>query len=211
MNELNQNKKISSEKETKDKNEKSINKKEIEECNKNLVEKYDKLKELYEEEVRKSKQLLEKIKNLEEELIDEKKKNENLTKELEVVKNSKVKGNQSYEESNENKDDYLGIILLKDKEISELKKKLDNCILLSKGEELISIIFIYEAQQIHYSLICKNVDNLAIAEQKLFEKFPEMKEEEYDYYFNDTRLKRGYKFKEKNINNGAIITIKKRE
>ena len=183
----------------------------MEECSKNLVEKYDKLKELYEEEVRKSKQLSEKIKNLEEELIDEKKKNENLTKELEAVKNSQVKGNQNYEESNENKDNYLEIILLKDKEISELKKKLDNCILLSEGEELISIIFIYEEQQIHYSLICKNVDNLAIAEQKLFEKFPEMKDEEYDYYLNKTRLKRAYKFNENNVNNGDIITLKKRE
>jgi hypothetical protein len=212
---------ISTEKEEKDKNEKKINEKkinekkinekEIEECNKKLIEKYDKLKESYEEEVRKSKQLSEKIKNLEEELIDEKKKNENLTKELEAAKNSTVKGNQNYEESNENKNNYLEIILLKDKEISELKKKLDNCILLSKGEELISIIFIYEEQQIHYSLICKNVDNLAIAEQKLFEKFPEMRDEEYDYYFNKTRLKRAYKFNENNVNNGDIITLKKRE
>ena len=178
-----------------------------------LKEDYAKLKETYKEEVKKSKQLSEKIKNLEKELNDEKKKNEDLTKELEDSKKNRPKENQNVEvkATNENNVEFLQNILLKDKEISELKKKLENSILLSEGEELISIIFIYEEKKIHYSIICKNVDSLAIAEQKLFNKFQEIKDEEYDYYLKDTRLKRGYKFKEKNIENGAIITLKKRD
>jgi len=185
----------------------------MEEYNKELKEKYDKLKKTYEEEEKKSKHLLEKIENLEKELSDEKKKNEDLTKELEFIKKNSQKGNQKADDklTIENMDKFLPIILSKDKEISELKKKLDNSILLSEGEELISIIFIYEEQQVHYSVICKNVDILAIAEQKLFDKFPEMKEEEYDYYMNNTRLKRANKFKENKVNNGDIITLKKRE
>ena len=88
---------------------------------------------------------------------------------------------------------------------------MENCILLSKGEELISLIFIYEEQHVHYSIICKNVDNLNFVEQKLLKKFPNMINEEFDYYINDTRLKRGLTFQETKINNGEIITIKKRE
>ena len=38
-----------------------------------------------------------------------------------------------------------------------------------------------------------------------------MKDEDYDYYMNNTRLKRTYKFKENKVNNGDIITLKKRE
>ena len=87
---------------------------------------------------------------------------------------------------------------------------MESCLLLSEGEELISIIFICEEEHIHYSVICKNVDSLSIAEQKLIEKFPIMKEEEFDYYLNKKRLKRVNIFKENNINNGSIITIKKR-
>ena len=187
--------------------------KEMKECNDRLQEKIDKLNEINEEEVKKSKQLSEKIKSLEKELSDEKKKNEDLTKELEAAKKNAPKESQIVEvkSTNENKDELLQNILLKDKEISELKKKLESSILLSEGEELISIIFIYEEQHVHYSIICKNVDSVSVAEQKLFEKFPEMKDEEYDYYLNDTRLKRGYKFKEKKIENGAIITLKKRD
>ena len=187
--------------------------KEILEYNKKLKEDNDKLKEKNEDQVEKLKQLSEKIKNLEKELSDEKKKNEDLSKELEAAKKNAPKEIQIVENKSatKNNEEFLQNLLLKDKEISELKKKLENCILLSEGEELISIIFINEEQHIHYSVICKNVESLSVAEEKLMEKFPIMKEEDFDYYLNDKRLKRSYKFKENNINNGEIITIKKRE
>ena len=220
----NESKKISIQNEEKDINENKIIDgdkdlfkdqaiKEMAEYNKELKEKYDKLKETNEEEVKKSKQLSEKIEILEKELNDEKKKNEDLTKELEAARKNAPKEIQIIEKKPaiENKDEFLQNILLKDKEISELKKKLENSICLSEGEELISIIFIYEEQHVHYSIICKNIDSLAIAEQKLFDKFPKMKEEEYDYYLNNKRLKRAYKFKENKVNNGDIITLQKRD
>ena len=187
--------------------------KEMEEWNRKLKDENDKLKEENEEERKKSEQLSEKVKDLEKELDDEKKRNEDLKKELEDAKNNAPKEKQIVEvkSTNENKEEFLQNLLLKDKEISELKKKLENCIILSKGEELISIIFIYEEQNVHYSIICKNVDSLNIAEQKLMDKFKEMKEEEYDYYLDNTRLKRTKSFKENKIDNGAIITIKKRD
>ena len=187
--------------------------KEMEEWNRKLKDENDKLKEENEEERKKSEQLSEKVKDLEKELDDEKKRNEDLKKELEDAKNNAPKEKEIVEvkSTNENKEEFLQNLLLKDKEISELKKKLENCIILSEGEELISIIFIYEEQNVHYSIICKNVDSLNIAEQKLMDKFKEMKEEEYDYYLDITRLKRTKSFKENKIDNGAIITIKKRD
>ena len=187
--------------------------KEMEEFNTKLREENENLKEKNKEEVKKSNQLSEKIKDLEKELSDEKKRNENLIKELEALKKNEPIEKKIVEvkPTTENNEEFLQNLLLKDKEISELKKKLENCIILSEGEELISIIFIYEEQHVHYSIICKNVDSLSTAELKLFEKFPEMKEEEYDYYLDNTRLKRGKKCKENNINNGAIITVKKRD
>ena len=219
-----QSKEINTEKDEKDTNGKTIKEsdsdllkvektKQMEECNKELKEKYDKLKEAYEEEVKLSKQLSEKIKNLEKELIDEKKKNEDLPKKLDAIieRLEKMSKNEEDKSVTENKEQFLQMILSKEKEISELKNKLENSILLSKDEELISIIFIYEEQKVHYSIICKNVDSLTTAEQKLFDKFPQMKEEDYDYYKNNTRLKRTYKFKENKVNNGDIITLKKRE
>ena len=187
--------------------------KEMEEWNRKLKDENDKLKEENEEDRKKSEQLSEKVKDLEKELDDEKKRNEDLKKELEDAKNNAPKEKQIVEvkSTNENKEEFLQNLLLKDKEISELKKKLENCIILSEGEELISIIFIYEEQNVHYSIICKNVDSLNIAEQKLMDKFKEMKEEEYDYYLDNTRLKRTKSFKENKIDNGAIISIKKRD
>jgi len=187
--------------------------KEMEEWNRKLKDENDKLKEENEEERKKSEQLSEKVKDLEKELDDEKKRNEDLKKELEDAKNNAPKEKEIVEvkSTNENKEEFLQNLLLKDKEISELKKKLENCIILSEGEELISIIFIYEEQNVHYSIICKNVDSLNIAEQKLMDKFKEMKEEEYDYYLDNTRLKRTKSFKENKIDNGAVITIKKRD
>jgi len=190
--------------------------KEMEEWNRKLKDENDKLKEENEEERKKSEQLSEKVKELEKELDDEKKRNENLIKELEKLEDSKSNAPKEKEivevkSTNENKEEFLQNLLLKDKEISDLKKKLENSIILSEGEELISIIFIYEEQNVHYSIICKNVDSLNIAEQKLMDKFKEMKEEEYDYYLDNTRLKRTKSFKENKIDNGAIITIKKRD
>ena len=187
--------------------------KEMEEFNTKLREENENLKEKNKEEVKKSNQLSEKIKDLEKELSDEKKRNENLIKELEALKKNEPIEKKIVEvkPTTENNEEFLQNLLLKDKEISELKKKLENCIILSEGEELISIIFIYEEEHIHYSVICKNVDSLSIAEQKLIEKFPIMKEEEFDYYLNKKRLKRVNIFKENNINNGSIITIKKRD
>jgi chromosome segregation ATPase len=173
------------------------------------------------------KELTDKIKELEKlenELNEEKKKNEELIEknnELEEkMKNMQnipsTENSFSKNESTslgENREKLLDNILEKDSEIKELKAKLDKAIKLEEGEELISLIFMEESENIHYSVICKNTDKITKPEEKLFVKYPKIKEEdiEFDYFFNKKRIKKSKTLKEYNITNGDIINLKKRE
>ena len=178
----------------------------------------------YKELTDKIKELTDKIKELGNKLNEEKKKYEEL-----IIKNNeleeKMKNMQnipstensfSKNESTslgENRERLLDNILEKDKEIKELKAKLDKAIKLEEGEELISLIFMEEKENIHYSVICKNTDKITKPEEKLFVKYPKIKEEdiEFDYFFNKKRIKKSKTLKEYNITNGDIINLKKRE
>ena len=170
------------------------------------------------------KELNDKLKELENELNEEKKKNEELIEknnELEEkMKNMQnipsTENSFSKNESTslgENREKLLDNILEKDSEIKELKAKLDKAIKLEEGEELISLIFMEEKENIHYSVICKNTDKITKPEEKLFVKYPKIKEEdiEFDYFFNKKRIKKSKTLKEYNITNGDIINLKKRE
>ena len=178
----------------------------------------------YKELTDKIKELTDKIKELGNKLNEEKKKYEEL-----IIKNNeleeKMKNMQnipstensfSKNESTslgENRERLLDNILEKDKEIKELKAKLDKAIKLEEGEELISLIFMEEKENIHYSVICKNTDKITKPEEKLLIKYPKIKEEdiEFDYFFNKKRIKKSKTLKEYNITNGDIINLKKRE
>ena len=178
----------------------------------------------YKELTDKIKELTDKIKELGNKLNEEKKKNEELidkNNELEEkMKNMQnipsTENSFSKNESTslgENRERLLDNILEKDKEIKELKAKLDKAIKLEEGEELISLIFMEEKENIHYSVICKNTDKITKPEEKLLIKYPKIKEEdiEFDYFFNKKRIKKSKTLKEYNITNGDIINLKKRE
>ena len=187
------------------------------------------------------KELANKLKDLENELKEEKKKNEELIEKNNELKEEKKKNEELIEKINEleekmknmqnipstknsfsknestslgeNREKLLDNILEKDLEIKELKAKLDKAIKLEEGEELISLIFMEEKENIHYSVICKNTDKITKPEEKLFVKYPKIKEEdiEFDYFFNKKRIKKSKTLKEYNITNGDIINLKKRE
>ena len=197
--------------------------KELEAYNKELKDKCDKLEESNEKEIKNSKELTQKVKDLENELNEEKKKNQeleqknkNLESELEQAKKNVPESDtaikqQKSEDLGEinNKDDLLKNLLEKDKEIKELKTKLENAIILKEGEELISIVFFYEDKNIHYSIWCKDSETLAIAENKLCEKYPELKEEDdIQYSCKGGKVKKKKTFKENKISNGDVITLK---
>ena len=74
-----------------------------------------------------------------------------------------------------------------------------------------SIIFKYDEKKIIYSVVCKNTDKLAIAEDKLFEKYQDLKDEDFDYYIDSKRIKKSKTFKDANITNGSLITMQARD
>ena len=189
--------------------------KQLEKYNKELKEKCDKLEESNEKEIKNSKQLEQKVKDLENQLSEEKKKNENLEKELEnAKKNQNSQNSEKIEKSEKNensvsseeKDQLVKNILEKDKEIAKLKAKLEET-----EKDLISIIFINEEKNIHFSLVVKMSDKLNISENKLIEKFPILEDDEYDFYFKEKKVNKKKTFKENNLDNGSILTLKIRD
>ena len=72
-------------------------------------------------------------------------------------------------------DAIINTILLKDKEINELKVKLSRYPFeLNEGEKMMTINFISDNQKIsNFSLICKNTDIFNNIEKRLYEEFQE--------------------------------------
>ena len=187
--------------------------KELEKYNKELKDKCDNLEESNEKEIKKSKQLEKKVEDLEKQLNEEKKKNENLEeknknleKELENAKKNQNSQKNESSISKEEKDELVQRILNKDNDIAKLRSELDKI-----EKDLISIIFINEEKTIHYSLVVKCSEKLNTSESRLMDKYPEEKDNEYDYYFKEKRLNKNRTYKESNLDNGSIITLKKRD
>ena len=131
---------------------------------------YEELKSELNKEKEKNKNLEVKIQQLEKELMEEKNKksgelmNADLRKLLnnEILKYNNLK--KQIEEENalkmilgkESKESMVEAIIEKDKEIKELKAKLSRLpFTIEEGEELLSIIFLSQSQQLYYSAICK--------------------------------------------------------
>ena len=93
----------------------------------------------------------------------------------------------------------------KNKEIEQIKAALP--IEIKPGEKLMTVIFISHDQRIHYALICKNTDLFSSLEAKLYERYPEYKENENFFLSQGKKINR-YKSIEKNdIENSDIITL----
>jgi hypothetical protein len=143
-------------------------------------------------------------------------KNQDLEKQLEEAKKNQQKEQSSpVEEKTENnsnvlnKEKYLENILEKDEEIKALKKERDHYKNLADGKGFISVIFVSEDKKICYSVICKNDDKIANVEEKLFEKYPELKENDsLEYFINGKKFHQRKTLRENKISNGDIITLK---
>ena len=95
------------------------------------------------------------------------------------------------------------------KKIYELKEKLSRYPLdLSKGENLISVIFTSSDQNIHYSIICKNTEKFSKLEQKLYKKYPEYSKSDNYFLVNGSRIKKYKTLNENKIKNSEIIILK---
>ena len=104
-------------------------------------------------------------------------------------------------------------------EIIQLYKKIDNLneiikrypIILEENEKLISVIFASSDQTMHYSMICKNTDNLSDLEKKLYKEFPNFIESDNIFLCKGTVINKYKTFESYNIKNGDILVLNKRD
>ena len=137
---------------------------------------------------------------LEVQLREEKNKNKELyekNKEFE-----KIKDNSGNKDSMVN---LMNKLILKEEEIQEMKTRYPFELL--KGEKLMSLIFISNNQEIHYSIICKDSDKFTVVENLLYDEYPKYRESE-NFFLSDGKKINKYKtLKENNLKNGSIVLL----
>ncbi len=131
---------------------------------------------------------------------EEKNKNKELivkSKEIEEIKNNAS-----------NKDNIMNLmnkLLLKEEEIQEMKSRYPFEIL--KGEKLMSLIFISNNQEIHYSIICKDSDKFTNVENLLYDEYPKYGESENFFISEGNKINKYKTLKENNLKNGSIVML----
>ena len=81
---------------------------------------------------------------------------------------------------------------------------------LKKGEKLISLIFISKEEDIYQSFICKNSDIFSKIEYLFYDKYPEFREKENNFFvnrLNRLKVKKNKSLEENKIENDDIILI----
>ena len=96
---------------------------------------------------------------------------------------------------------------MKEKEINELKLSF-SLFLKSSNEKIISLIFISNDENIHYSLACKNTDNFSEIESLLYNKYPDYKNLNKSFILNGNKIDITKNLIYNNIKNSDIITLK---
>ena len=86
--------------------------------------------------------------------------------------------------------------------------KLNMPLLAKPNENLISIVFNSFDENIYYSVICKNTDQFFNIESLLYDKYPEYKHLNKDYFVNGVKIDITKSLKDNNIKDSDIIAIK---
>ena len=113
---------------------------------------------------------------------------------------------------NKNKDKIIELmekLELKEKEIKEIKSRYP--LELSKGENLMSIIFQSHDFKFTHSFLCKNTDQFTKLESLLYKEYLEYLENEGENYFlvNGRKIYRYKNLEENGIHNSDIIILNK--
>ena len=143
-------------------------------------------------------------------ILKEKEKELNEQKNLNKILNQKIKDLQNNSMTSDNKENLYQLmeeIREKDKEIKELKSNLP--FEISKGEKLMSVIFISFDQKIHYSVICKNTDKFNRLENVLYniEEYKEYLNSENYFLLKGNKINKYLTLEENGIKNSDIITL----
>ena len=90
--------------------------------------------------------------------------------------------------------------------ISDIRLNIPS--LAKPNEKLMSIVFNSFDENIHYSVICKNTDQFLKIESLLYEKYPEYKYLNKNYFVNGVKIDITKNLKDNNIKDSDIITLK---
>ena len=90
--------------------------------------------------------------------------------------------------------------------ISDIRLNIPS--LAKPNEKLMSIVFNSFDENIHYSVICKNTDQFLKIESLLNDKYPQYKYLNKDYFVNGVKIDITKNFKDNNIKDSDIITLK---
>ena len=159
----------------------------------------------------KIKNLEEKINILNKQLSEEKNKNNKLIKEntelKEKIEQLNFRINNQINNSNiQNKMNELY------EKILDLEEKLKRFpFILEKNEQLMSIIFSSVDQKMHYSIVCKNTDNINKLEGELYREYPQFSETDNYFMCKGKLLNKFHTFESNNIKNGDVIIVNQRD
>ena len=163
--------------------------KELEKLNKEINEYENELNE-----VNKKLKELKKIIDEKENKINEEKKNIKKLKELILNNNSNI--NKIKELMNKTKLNIINDI------------KLNIPLQIKSEEKMMCIIFKYIDKNNYYSIICKNTDIFSNIEKKFYDKYPEYKNTQSEFFVNGNKIDRFKSINDNKIKNSDIITFK---
>ena len=96
--------------------------------------------------------------------------------------------------------------------IADLQEKLNRFpFILKKNEKLISIIFSSVGQNIHYSIVCKNTDDLNKLERELYREYPQFSETDNYFIYKGKVINKFHTFESNHIKNGDVILVNQRD
>ena len=79
--------------------------------------------------------------------------------------------------------------------------------LISKNENIISVMFFLPDQNIHFPIPCNDSDSFSKIESKLFEEFPVLKSKNIFYLVSGNTVNKKATLKQNKIKNGDTILI----
>ena len=95
---------------------------------------------------------------------------------------------------------------------ADLQEKLNRFpFILKKNEKLMSIIFSSVGQNIHYSIVCKNTDDLNKLERELYREYPQFSETDNYFMCKGKVINKFHTFESNHIKNGDVILVNKRD
>ena len=166
---------------------------------------YKDLENLLFEEKNKNNILNDKIKKLEKDLYNEKESNKKLLKDKNNLNNQLMNANEKIME-------LQNIINMKERQINQLNirnNSIDNGVNnFMPGDNIISILFESGNQKIkNYCGAYKDTEIFVKIEEKLYDEFPEFKDEETYFLVGGKKIKRFRTLRENGIKNRDIIQV----